>query len=76
MMQHWGNAGLDKHLKGIQAQYRRRARLMHEAAQKVRNHQAAPADILAVLSSWLTHSLLLQHLKGLAEWKAPGETGS
>ena len=54
MMQHWGNAGLDKHLKGIQGQYRRRARLMHTAAQKVRNHQAAPADIWAALSSvWI-----------------------
>eukprot|EP00891_Asterochloris_glomerata_P003670 jgi/Astpho2/3670/fgenesh1_pg.00059_%23_23_t len=46
MMQHWGNVGLDKHLKDIQGQYRRRAGLMHTAAQK--------------------------HLRGLAEWKAPG----
>ena len=36
MMQHWGNVGLDKHLKGIQGQYRRRAGLMHKAAQEVR----------------------------------------
>lgn len=53
MMQHWGNVGLDEHLKDIQGQYRRRAGLMHTAAQKVRKNQAAPADSLAVPSSVL-----------------------
>ena len=51
MMQHWGNAGLDKHLKGIQGQYRRRAGLMHKAAQKVLAHQAVLADDFAAPSS-------------------------
>lgn len=35
LVQHWGSAGLDRHLKSLQTVYKRRALLMHTAAKQV-----------------------------------------
>ncbi|KAL3159334.1 hypothetical protein ABBQ32_011286 [Trebouxia sp. C0010 RCD-2024] len=34
LVQHWGSAGLDRHLKSLQTVYKRRALLMHTAAKQ------------------------------------------
>lgn len=49
LMQHWGNEGLDTHLKSLQTVYKRRAQLMHDSAKQVSTRLAALAAVYCLL---------------------------